>query len=728
MTRYIAPELFEKAGIHNFDDWAANFAEAVTRMEYATDGSTIRPKTALFMYVNVPELQQLWSQFADVVTQEAAVSAGYIKIPKPLREDVLVKVTPEQEPMLLEIVERGECLMLPRSDPNHPDPKDDNWLKLDGDARDISLDARFYDSCAKDHEDNKVNAAVRITKNVLDRVAVERGTVLIFADRYATSDGVFNMFTAVKEKLVAQGVPENEVAIVHDYPKREDFAGLQHAMCAGRVRVVLATTEKFGVGVNVQTRLKAEIHMDLPQRPDQVEQREGRIVRYGNTFDEVEIYRLISEPRSVNSPKAHDLQRAQLLERKQTFLTQFKTGSALGRRLEDVAGDVRLSPQMFALAKAQATGNPLAMEKLKLELEIKQISLLERSHKLTHNHNRQELNRAELHHSFLKTFLPKIVLTHTTFKETETRDDDGKLITMKIVFNGREFSILKEANEYLKANPLLTATSSLQVNNIDVPIDLVRKATRQLDAFQDEMLVCYHFAGEWHDGPRSEGTTTALSLRSSVLARSRELPNLIADTERRLATEADRIERLYLELEKKSPYSTKVQEYEKRLEEVEVELMKDVKEVDEIGDANDESLDQEADVLPVTEISLGRFAILAKEIESGQTIIELKGRDETNQLMDSIFQEPSGRHLVAALSENLAAHDYRQQPVKGVFTLIVHNQNPTAVSYLVRVTPGHEVELATMLKAAVRVDIPERTKATDQSKRLRKAQTAEIER
>ena len=594
MTRYIAPDLFEQSGIRHFDDWAANFAEAVTRMEYATDGSTIRPKTALAQYVNVPELQQIWSQFADVMTQEEAVAAGYLKIPKPLREDVLVKVTPEQEPMLLEIAARGERLMLPRGDPNHPDPKDDNWLKLDGDARDISLDARFYDHTAKDHPDNKVNAAARIAKDVLDRTAASRGTVVIFADRYATSDDTFNMFAEVKAKLVDQGVPANEVAIVHDYPKRDEFAGLQQAMRTGKVRVTLATTEKFGVGVNAQTRLKAAIHMDLPQRPDQVEQREGRIIRYGNSFDEVEIYRLISEPRDINSPKAHDLQRAQLLERKQTFLTQFKTGSHLGRRLEDVAGDVRLSPQMFALAKAQATGNPLAMEKIKLEHEIKQISLLERSHKLTHNHNLQELNRAEMSQAWLKTFLPKVIHTHETFQQHERRDAEGKLLSMKIVFDGHEFSQLKDAYEHLKANPMLTTTTSLQVNTVDIPIDLARKTVRQGDFYKDEIVVSYQFAGEWHDGPRSEGTTSGQSLLSSVLARSQKLPALITTTTEKLAAEQDRIQRLNLELAKQSPYTVKIQQFENRLQEIENELLKGVKEIDEIGDCNDDTLEQVA--------------------------------------------------------------------------------------------------------------------------------------
>jgi N12 class adenine-specific DNA methylase len=596
MNRYIAPDLLEQAGIRNFDDWAANFAEAVTRMEYATDGMTIRPKTALAAFVNVPELQQMWSQFADVMTQDEAVQAGYIRIPHVQRHDTLVKVTPEQEPMLREIAERGEALMLPMSDPGHPDPTVDNWLKLDSDARDISLDARFYDSYATDHPDSKANAVAKITVDVLTRTDAQRGTVVIFADRYATSDGTFNLFEDVKAKLVEQGVPANEIAIVHDYPKREEFYALQQAMCAGHIRVALGTTEKFGIGVNVQTRLKAEIHLDLPQRPDQVEQREGRIARSGNTFAEVEIYRVISEPRDVNSPKAHDLQRAQLLERKQTFLTQFRSGNRLGRRIEDVAGDVRLSPQLFALAKAQATGNPLAMEKIKLEHELRQVSLLDRSHRLTHHHNRQELDHAEMQGAYLKTLLPKLEDTLVQFQKHERRDEHGALLSMTVVFNDHEFSKLKDANDYLREHPELSDTTRLQVNGVDIPVELAEKIVTQKEGLFKRMTVAqYQFAGKWHDAPRGEesGASTSQSLLTSILARSRDLPYDIADTTKRIAENKQLVTNLQAEVEKKSPYADKLVQYETRLEQVQAELMKNVKEPAELGEVRVEDDDEE---------------------------------------------------------------------------------------------------------------------------------------
>jgi len=365
-------------------------------------------------------------------------------------------------------------------------------------------------------------------------------------------------------------------------------------MCAGRIRVALGTTEKFGIGVNVQTRLKAEIHADLPQRPDQVEQREGRIARSGNTFAEVEIYRVISEPRDVNSPKAHDLQRAQLLERKQTFLTQFRSGNRLGRRIEDVAGDVRLSPQLFALAKAQATGNPLAMEKIKLEHELRQVSLLDRSHKLTHHHNRQELDRAEMQGAYLKTLLPKQEATLEQFRKHERRDEHGALLSLKVVFNDHEFSKLKDANDYLREHPGLIGTTRLQVNSVDIPVDLTEKIVNQKEGLFKRMIVAeYQFAGKWHDAPRAEdnGVGTSQSLLTSILARSRDLPDDIADTTREIAENKQLLTNLQAEVDKKSPYAEKLAQYETRLEEVQAELMKNVKEPVEIGDVSVEDDD-----------------------------------------------------------------------------------------------------------------------------------------
>ena len=541
--------------------------------------------------VNVPELQSIWSQFADVMMQDEAEEAGYITLPKAVRKDLLVKVTPAQEPLLQSIAERGELLSLPMSDPDRPDPTEDNWLKLDSDACAISLDARLYDPTCPDDPDSKANTAVRKTLDVLRRTEAERGTVIVFADRYQRGD--FNLFADMKTKLIAAGVPREQIAIVHDYKKGREFFGLQQAMRAGRVRVLLGTTEKCGIGVNIQTRLKALIDLDLPQRPDQLEQRHGRMRRSGNTFSEVEFYRMISEPRDVASPKAHDLQRAQLLERKQTFLSQFKSGGRMGRKIEDIAGETRLSPQMFALAKAQATGNPLALEKIKLEYEIKNLTLLARSNRLDHYNNRQQLLNVEYRIAHLKDRLPQLQEANRVFKSHERRDDEGKLLSLQVRFNGLEFLRLKDANEYLRT-VTLDSTTQLTVNGLDIPLAVSDALIKdELGAITDITAVRYNLAGEWFDVPRPEahmGLPSAQSLLTSVLRRGGDLPAKILETEAAIQGNEATLAQLHTALDYQSPYEAKLKEYEQRLAEIDEELLGKTEEVEELVDAETEEL------------------------------------------------------------------------------------------------------------------------------------------
>jgi hypothetical protein len=364
-------------------------------------------------------------------------------------------------------------------------------------------------------------------------------------------------------------------------------------MRAGRVRVLLGTTEKCGIGVNIQTRLKALIDLDLPQRPDQLEQRHGRIRRSGNTFSEVEFYRMISEPRDVASPKAHDLQRAQLLERKQTFLSQFKSGGRMGRKIEDIAGETRLSPQIFALAKAQATGNPLALEKIKLEYEIKNLTLLARSNRLDHYNNRQQLLNVEYKIAHLQDRMPQLKKASETFKSHERRDDEGKLLSLQVRFNGLEFTKLKDANEYLRT-VTLDSTTQLTVNGLDIPLAVSDALIKdELGTITDITAVRYNLAGEWFDVPRPEahmGLPSAQSLLTSVLRRGGDLPSKILETEASILENESTLTRLHTALGYQSPYETKLKEYEQRLAEIDKELLGKTEEVEELVDAETEEL------------------------------------------------------------------------------------------------------------------------------------------
>jgi vacuolar-type H+-ATPase subunit I/STV1 len=302
---------------------------------------------------------------------------------------------------------------------------------------------------------------------------------------------------------------------------------------------------------------------------------------------------MISEPRDVASPKAHDFQRAQLLKRKQTFLSQFKSGGRMGRKIEDIADETRLSPQIFALAKAQATGNPLALEKIKLEYEIKNLTLLARSNRLDHYNNRQQLLDVEYRIAHLQGKLPQLKKASETFKSHERRDDEGKLLSLQVRFNGLEFSKLKDANEYLRT-VTIDSTTQLTVNGLDIPLAVSDALIKdELGTITDITTVRYNLAGEWFDVPRSEahmGLPSAQSLLTSVLRRGGDLPAKILETEATIQANEATLARLHTALDYQSPYETKLKEYEQRLAEIDKELLGKTEEAEELVDAETEEL------------------------------------------------------------------------------------------------------------------------------------------
>ena len=301
MTKYLAPEMLEAAGIRSFDDWAANFAQTVTNWEYAPDGVTFKPKTTLSEFTNVPELSTMFRRYAEYLSKEAARQLSNLKEPTAKRQDHMATITGAQEPLLDMVAERGDHLI--KNPPKTREERmEDNWLKLSGDARKISLDARLYDPSLPDEPESKANQAVRVIKDVLDRTKAEKGTVAVFSDFFQHKDKAgkvdFNLFEDMKDKLVKAGVPASEVAIIHDVGDNKDKKELLFSRVrSGKVRVIFGSTEKMGIGTNIQARLKAELHLDQPWRPDQVEQREGRIIRSGNMWGDVEIHRFIAEPK-----------------------------------------------------------------------------------------------------------------------------------------------------------------------------------------------------------------------------------------------------------------------------------------------------------------------------------------------------------------------------------------------------------------------------------------------
>jgi hypothetical protein len=252
-----------------------------------------------------------------------------------------------------------------------------------------------------------------------------------------------------------------------------------------------------------------------------------------------------------------------------------------------------LNPQIFALAKAQVTGNPLALEKIKLEYEIKNLTLLALSNRLDHYNNRQQLLDVEYRIAHLQDRLPQLKKASETFKSHERRDDEGKLFSLQVRFNGLEFTKLKDANEYLRTVPLDSATQ-LTVNGLDIPLAVSDAPVKdEFGTISDITAVRYNLAGEWFDVPRSEahmGLPSAQSLLTSVLRRGGDLPAKILETEATMQGNEATLARLHTALDYQSPYETKLKEYEQRLAEIDKEMLGKTEEVEELVDAVMEEL------------------------------------------------------------------------------------------------------------------------------------------
>jgi hypothetical protein len=248
---------------------------------------------------------------------------------------------------------------------------------------------------------------------------------------------------------------------------------------------------------------------------------------------------------------------------------------------------------MFALAKAQATGNPLALEKIKLEYEIKNLTLLARSNRLDHYNNRQQLLNVEYRIAHLKDRLPQLQEASRVFKSRERRDDEGKLLSLQVRFNGLEFSKLKDANEYLRT-VALDSTTQLTVNGLDIPLAVSDALIKdELGSITDITAVRYNLAGEWFDVPRLEahmGLPSAQSLLTSVLRRGGDLPAKILETEATIQGSEATLAQLHTALDYQSPYEAKLKEYEQRLADIDKELLGKTEEVEELVDAETEEL------------------------------------------------------------------------------------------------------------------------------------------
>lgn len=365
VQRYLQYDALLRNGLQHFDSWASTFGETVTALELAPEGTNYRAKTRFAKFFNLPELMLMFREVADIQT------ADMLKLPVPAVKYHNIKTKPSeiQTELVASLAKRAEKVRARLVEPNV-----DNMLKITNDGRKLALDQRMIDPMLPDDPNSKVNACVDNVYRIWEEYTDTKATQLVFCDLSTPkNDGTFNVYDDIREKLIARGIPAEQIRFIHeatsDAQKKELFAKVR----SGEVRVLLGSTPKMGAGTNVQDRLIAIHNLDCPWRPSDLEQRQGRIERQGNRFPEVQVYRYVTE-------QTFDAYLYQLVESKQKFIAQIMTSKSPVRSAEDV-DEVALS---FAEVKMLATGDERFKEKMDLDIQVSKLKVLKQSYLSEH--------------------------------------------------------------------------------------------------------------------------------------------------------------------------------------------------------------------------------------------------------------------------------------------------------------------------------------------------------
>lgn len=495
MQRYLQQYTLERNGLANFDSWAATFGETVTAVELAPEGTGYRTKTRFARFFNLPELMAMFKECADIQT------ADMLKLPVPALvggkpTNIQLKPSETQKQMVAELGERADKIRN-----KMVKPYEDNMLKITNDGRKLALDQRLIDPDLPDDPDSKVNICVDKIFEIWEQTMPQRSAQLVFCDLSTPKAGVFNVYDDMKAKLIERGIPETEIAFIHeantDARKTELFGKVR----SGAVRVLMGSTAKMGAGTNVQKRLIALHHLDVPWRPSDIEQREGRILRQGNENKEVYVFRYVTEG-------TFDAYSWQLIENKQKFIGQIMTSKSPARSCDDM-DEAALS---YAEVKALAAGNPLIKEKMDLDVQLTRLKTL----KAAHDSQRYELENkiaigfpAEIRKC--KEQIENATVDAATVKEHSVVDADGKDV----------FCIQLEKKVYYEKEPAgkaLLGLLGLSLNNEKpVPIGYFKGMELQIQHLS--------FGNEYHARLVGSGTYST-QLGADVLGNLTRLSNL----------------------------------------------------------------------------------------------------------------------------------------------------------------------------------------------------------
>ncbi len=441
MQRYLQYESLKKNNLEHFDSWASTFGETQSAFELSPEGTGYRVKTRFSKFYNLPELMSMFKEVADIQT------ADMLNLPTPEAHYEVIKTLPseEQKEILKSLSERADDV---RNRVVEPD--EDNMLKITNDGKKLALDQRLINPLLPDNPDSKVNVCVKNVFAIWDKTRENKSTQLLFSDMSTPKgNGEFNIYDDIREKLVAMGIPKEEIAFIHeansDKQKDELFAKVRK----GEIRILMGSTQKMGAGTNVQNKLIALHDLDVPWRPADLEQRAGRIVRQGNENKEVNIYRYVTE-------NTFDAYLWQTIENKQKFISQIMTSKTPVR----VAEDVDESSLNYAEIKALATGDPKIKEKMDLDNEVTKLKMLEANYKS---------NRYRLEDKVAKNYPEEIARTEKLIEavkkdisEVELKTEGEEKFT-SITIGGEKILDKKLAGERL-----LEAISKVKINESKV--------------------------------------------------------------------------------------------------------------------------------------------------------------------------------------------------------------------------------------------------------------------
>lgn len=563
MQRYLQYGELEKRHLQQFDAWASTFGETVTAIELSPEGTGYRAKTRFAKFFNLPELMALFKEVADIQTSEML----NLPVPKANYHNVVIEPSEIQKELVKDLSERAEKIRN-----RMVDSSVDNMLKITNDGRKLALDQRLTNDMLEDFEHSKVATCADNIYSIWDKTSEDKSAQLVFCDLSTPhNDGKFNVYDDLKTKLIDRGIPEEEIAFIHDANTDARKQELFNKVRRGQVRVLIGSTQKMGAGTNCQDRLIALHDLDCPWRPSDLIQRSGRIIRQGNKNSEVDIYRYVTEG-------TFDAYLYQLVENKQRFISQIMTSKTPVRFAEDI-DETALS---YAEIKALAAGNPDIIEKTELDTQVAKLKLLKQNY-LSEKYELEdkvikyypnEIKRLENRIEDMKEDIE-------VFNNNNTPDNSFDKMNIK----GTDFTERKEAGEkIIEICKSMTNPEPLEIGEYK-GFKIILSFDTMDRKFYASMKNNLSYKTELGSDP-SGNITRIDNVLNGIETRLSSIENNLEDTKKNY-------ESAKKEIEKPFPQEEELKTKSKRLDELNIKLNLNNKDKEIIDDGNDISDDSQ---------------------------------------------------------------------------------------------------------------------------------------